>query len=250
MKILSLNCQKGYQTGLKGFLRRVLEEKKHDFLLLQEVDSRVIPLLQSPDYKIVRASNQETGQESYLCIVYRGSYTVRETGFKSFATMRKDPVHGFKHPCPGILWADIDIGPEVFRVASIQLHSGLDRGVRLAELKLGKDSIGGVSTKTLLAGDFNSGFPGERKKMAGILTPEFEWASENLGPTLDSRYSENVAHITNRVAALLGFLNIGVRMQIDHVFVNQMLTKTSRTKCSVLPDHVSDHSPVEIDLLR
>ena len=36
IKILSLNCQKGYQTGLKEFLNKVLKDGQYDFLLLQE----------------------------------------------------------------------------------------------------------------------------------------------------------------------------------------------------------------------
>jgi hypothetical protein len=44
MRILSLNCQQGYNPALKDFLHRVLSERAYDFLLLQEVGGGIIIL--------------------------------------------------------------------------------------------------------------------------------------------------------------------------------------------------------------
>mgnify|MGYP001565306721 CR=1 FL=1 len=246
MKILSLNCQRGYQKGLEKFLRQTLQEEKYKLLILQEVDAKVLPFLQHPSYKLVRAFNEETGKESELCIMYGGKYNLVKTGFKSFASMRNDPRYGFKHPGFGLLWADLTIGNLPFRVGSIHLHSGVNQKARAAELEQAKE----IFLKTpcvpkVLAGDFNAGYPGESSNMANILAPEFTWKTKGTGPTLDSRYSENVPHLPNRIAALLRLFNIKIPLWTDHFFVDMESAKKYDICCRVLPNRVSDHSPIE-----
>lgn len=68
--------------------------------------------------------------------------------------------------------------------------------------------------------------------------------TNDLSPTLDSRYSENVAHITNRIAAFLNIFGIGIKLHTDHIFLDKD-TASSKINCFVLTDRVSDHSPIE-----
>ncbi len=249
MKFLSLNCQHGEQPQLGDFLRRILNSREYDILLLQEVEEKVMAILDHPAYQLVRSFNKETGCDSQLCIAYRTGYKLSKIGFRSFSSMRYDPVRGFKHPCFGLLWAEIDAGEGILRAASTHLHSGIDRHVRLKELQIAKEILLSEGPgRVMLAGDFNAGFPREPKDMAGILTPDFAWLSEGCGPTLDSRYSENTAHLPSRIAAFLGLFNIGIHLRCDHVFIDKMTFDKGGGKCSVLPDRVSDHSPVEFIL--
>jgi endonuclease/exonuclease/phosphatase family metal-dependent hydrolase len=249
MKILSLNCQRGHQPQLKNFLNHILQSEKYDLLILQEADQKVISFLQHEQYGLVNIFNEEVKKDSELCIVYRRSYNLIKTGFKSFASMRNDPWHGFKHPSFGLLWADLTIENKPFRIGSIHLHSGIDRKARSAELKLAKELfLKDIKGPAIIAGDFNAGFPGESFRMANILEPELVWETRNIGPTLDSRYSENLPHLPNRIAAFLSLFNIRIPLWTDHVFVDQQTANTYSVKCSVLEDRVSDHNPVEFTI--
>lgn len=60
MKPLSLNTQKAFQPTLAAFLRRVLESDAYDFLLLQEVTEKVLPLIEGIGaYTCLGAFNEE-----------------------------------------------------------------------------------------------------------------------------------------------------------------------------------------------
>src|SRR3989338_8812348 len=98
MKILSLNCQRGFQAALESFLHQTFENREYNILLLQEVDDKVFSFLNHSSYKALRVFNDETEQESQTCIVYRQGYKLIKNGFQSFASMRNDPWKGFKHP--------------------------------------------------------------------------------------------------------------------------------------------------------
>jgi len=247
MKILSLNCQQGYNPALKDFLHHLFDAEAFDFLLLQEVDEKTLLFLNDPSYKLVRSFNKETGQDSQLCIAYQEKYFPISTGFKSFASMRKDPISGFKHPAYGLLWVDFKIEEKRMRIASIHLHSGTDRQVRLNELLVAKKLLlEGVHSSVIFGGDFNAGFPSERTDMAGVLIPEFMWATSDIGPTLNSRYSENVPHLPNRIAAFLSAFGVGIKLRTDHFFINRESAEDNVVHCLVLPDRVSDHSPIEL----
>ncbi len=249
MKLLTLNCQRGYQPGLESFLKELLEQNTYDFLLLQEVDNKVLEFLKHTSYKSVRAYCKEAEQDSELCIVYRSSFNVTETGYQSFAGMRNDPWRGHKHPSFGLLWGKFEVEGMPWIMSSIHLHSGIDRKARTAELTLIKKMLLEHSPiLTIFSGDSNAGFPGESASMARLLAPEFSWVSKNIGPTLDSRYSENVPHLPNRIAAFLSLFNIKIPLWTDQVFASRKVVERYTVTCRVLSDRVSDHSPVEFVL--
>jgi len=246
MKLLTLNCQHGDQSLLKDFLSRTLNAEEYDFLLLQEVNEKVMAFLKNPAYEVVRPFNGEIGQSSQLCIAYRKHYLSKGTGFRSFASMRKDPVRGFKHPCFGIFYMDFEIDKKIWRIATTHLHSGMDSNIRIAESRLAKEVLLTAAPEfIMIAGDFNAGLPYERGRIAQLFSPELAWGTKTLGPTLDSRYSENVAHFPNRIAALLRIFHVGIQLRTDHIFVNRRIMSDYAIQCHVLPDRVSDHSPVE-----
>ncbi|MES2225827.1 MAG: endonuclease/exonuclease/phosphatase family protein [Patescibacteria group bacterium] len=248
MKILSLNCQRGYQPDLEGFLHKTLQSQVYDFLLLQEASTNVREFLKHPSYNLLHAVNAETEMGSEVCIVYRSRYELADKGFQSFASMHKDPVYGFKHPCFSFIWGEFKTDNDLLRVGSIHLHAGIDSRPRIAELGAAKRQLLLKDIPTVLAGDLNAGFPGEAARAARLLSPGFKWISKGLGPTLDSRYSENVPHLPNRIAAFLGFFNMRIALRTDHFFVDSITAEETRMSCQILPDRVSDHSPIELIL--
>lgn len=247
LKILSLNCQRSYQPGLENFLKRTLESKTYDFLLLQEVNEKVLTYLQNPSYTLVRAFNPDIGAESELCIAYRQNYRLLGQEFISFALMHKDPLCGWKHPSFAALQADVSVNGARIRVGSVHLHSGFNGRVRRAELiKIKRLMLEGFPVPTYFSGDFNAGYPGEATRMARFLSPEFAWGTKNIGPTLDSRYSENAPHLPNRISRVFAWINVSIPLWTDHFFVDRATAEKYTVECRVLPDRVSDHSPVEM----
>ncbi|HEV7449027.1 MAG TPA: hypothetical protein VGP13_00600 [Candidatus Paceibacterota bacterium] len=250
MKLLSLNCQRGYQPGLEAFLHRTLEGGRYDFLLLQEFAKDVPSYVQGVgDYLLLQENNTDVDELSQTIILYRKTYRLLGCSFIPFAKMRKDPVMGYKHATFGSLMArfETDSGPMV--VGSMHLHSGIDRKVRAAQvakikqqaLALRKDG-----DQTIFGGDCNFGLPGEHKEAERMMAPEFACVTQKIGPTLDGRYSENVPHLPNRIARLLGFFGIPTPLWTDQVFVDAQTAASKKITCRVLPGRVSDHSPVEM----
>lgn len=246
MLFLTLNCQRGFQPELKSFLEGTLKREIYDVLVLQEVTETVLASLSHHAYQFARVMSEELGRESELCVVYKKSFQLLHTGFKSFGSLRKDPEWGLKHPTFGILWVDLEVHGRPLRMTSVHTHSGIHSRIRLEETRWVKETLLLEATMpTFIMGDFNTGFPGEPLKVAEVLAPEFVWFTEKLGPTLDSRYTENVAHLSNRIAALLSLARIGIRLRTDHIFIDRCAAETYRCTCRVLSDRVSDHLPVE-----
>lgn len=252
MRILSLNCQRGYQPGLKDFLQKILKSSEYDFLLLQEFGKEVPTFVQEfEDYKLLQVLNTDVGELSQTCILYRKQYELLEQNFIPFAKMRRDPVMGFKHATFGSLMVRFDIGGKKILVGSMHLHSGIDRKVRRAQIQKIKEQVLSLKEdgdKVVFGGDCNFGLPRERIRAERVMALEFACVTGGLGPTLDGRYSENVPHLPNRIAALLGFLGIPTPLWTDHLFVDAKTAEENNITCRVLPDRVSDHSPIEITL--
>ena len=101
---------------------------------------------------------------------------------------------------------------------------------------------------SLFAGDCNFVLPGELSSADRITSPTFVRVSRELGATLDSRYTELAPNPISTAVVFLARFGIGIRLRADNVFASQPLAKSARISCHVLPDRVSDHSPVEIIL--
>lgn len=250
MKVLSLNCQRGYQPGLEAFLHKTLEGGKYDFLLLQEFGKKVPSFVQGVGpYETLRIHNADVDEMSQTCIVYRESYQLLEKSFIPFAKMRRDPVMGFKHATFGALCARFQTDSGTALMGSVHLHSGMDRKVRAAQIVRIKEQMQVLmqnSDTVIFGGDCNFGMPGERTRAEQILAPEFTCVTRDLGPTLDGRYSENVPHLPNRIAAFLGFFGIPTPLWTDQLLVDANTAKQRTISCRILPDRISDHSPVEL----
>lgn len=249
MKLLSLNCQRGYHQGLRKFLRETLESGEYDFLLLQEFAKGVPSYIHDiGGYGLLRLYNDEINEESQTVIMYRKKHRLLGHSMIHFPKTYPDPVMGRKHSTFGSLCARFEIGSGIVLLGSIHLHSGMGRSVRLIQTQKVKKQVLDLRRKddqVIFGGDCNFGYPSERRRAESMMAPEFVCVTKDLGPTLDSRYSENVPHIMNRIAVFLSLFGIGIPLWTDQLFVD---TKTAQESivCRVLADRVSDHSPLEL----
>lgn len=252
MKVLSLNCQRGYQPNLKHFLQKILESGMYDFMLLQEFAKEVPSFVHSVGpYKVLQAHDAKIKEMAQTCIVYRKDYQLLENNFTPFhfTRIRHDPVMGFRHSTFGSLFARFEIENKHFLVGSAHLHSGISRAARASQVSRIKEqaiSLTKAGDIVIFGGDYNFGLPGERGRAERILLPQFVCTTLDIGHTLDGRYSENVPHLPNRIAAFLGLVGIPTRLRTDHFFVDQKTAAQGAIHCRKLPDRVSDHNPIEL----
>lgn len=246
MNILSLNTQKGYHPTLSAFLRDTLNSNKYDFLLLQEAIPAVRAMVQGiPTYSVLEIA----GKETQLAIVYRSTFTLKQSALEVFESLHPSPYP--YPPAYGVLLGTFEVGNTTVQIGSVHLHSGMRPQMRRAQLlrlekRIAQERIpGGL---TLFGGDFNFGLMGEIENARKIFTPAFSLITNELGPTLDSRYSEPYPNITNTVATFLGRFGVSLKFRTDHFFVDTETRKRVNLSCGILPNRVSDHSPVELSL--
>lgn len=253
MKILSLNCQMGFNSDFDSFLERTLRSQAYDFLLLQEFTSDMLSRHATQGgYKSLRAHNDEIGKESHLCVLYRPEFALLDTMFISFNSF-----------CPRLYREQLNGRAEfgflagIFRVdgrdmvlGSIHLHAGPFVRVRRRELSLVRDRLMtfGPGIPVFFAGDCNYGLPGELRSADTIVGSAFARVSKGLPPTLDSRYTEFEPNPLSMTAVLLSKFGLGIRLRADQVFATASLAQNGRMSCRVLSDRVSDHSPIELML--
>jgi endonuclease/exonuclease/phosphatase family metal-dependent hydrolase len=255
MKILSLNCQRGYHSHLplREFLQRIFVAGEYDFILLQEFAKNVPSFVRGVGpYQLLEAHNDEVGEAAQLCVAYRREYDLLGSSFEAFATKGPDPIVGAVHSTFGSLCGRFTGQDTIIVVGSMHLHAGVHRGERKRQIQTIKKQLLTLRVpgdSVIVGGDCNLG-PLEHRGVAHLLEPEFSWATSDLPPTLDGKYSENVSRLPNRIGAVLRFFGIPARLWTDQIFVDAATAAVTRLECSVLPDRVSDHSPVELELVR
>lgn len=246
MKILSLNTQKAFQPALPSFLKRTLDGGLYDFILLQEASERVLPLVRDVGaYRLLEAFDEVFSAPSHLSIVYRDTFELKSSSLDSFGHMHPSPR--LRHPGFGILLGTFGTPQGDIKAGTVHLHSGLRPTVRAREVQALKERVlkeRADSIPLVFGGDFNLGLPGEVIHACGLLSPDFVATTRYLGPTLNSRYSEPHPNIVNTSAVFLAKFGIGFNLKTDHLFVDTETAKRSRAR--VLPDRVSDHSPIEL----
>lgn len=230
-----------------------MEDGEYDFLLLQEFAKEVPAYIRGVGtYRLLQAYDEQVGELSQVVIVYRQEYRlIGEEKFIPFAKARRDPVVGFKHSTFGSLLARFDVGDNTVLAGSVHLHSGMNytvRGAQMQEIKEQALALMRDGDRAIVGGDCNFVFPHERIRAEHVMMPEFVCVTNGIGPTFDGRYSENIPHFPNRIAALFRFWGIKISFWTDHLFVSGNITKQNKVTCRVLPDRVSDHNPIALIL--
>ena len=249
MKILDLNCQKAYNPNLKNFLSQVIASAEYDFILLQEADEKVLPMIESSGlYQSLGAINPDNKVQSHLRILYRNNCRLESSDFLSFAKMNR--LFALRGE-PGFLFGVFYLGSQKIVIGSAHLHPGLSFGIRAREMKMVKARLLTYFSKGLpiiFGGDFNLGFPWECTYARKVFIPEFSDATINIGVTLNSLYTEKGNRIDSKIGNLLAKFGIGVKFKTDRIFTDNRTAKQSKITARVLPNRVSDHSPVELIL--
>lgn len=250
MKVLTLNCQKGYTPNLKEFLSRIIGSKSYDFILLQEVDEKVDLMIQiSGQYKILETVNPDNQIPSQLRILYRSSFILTDSGFISFAKMNKLFA---KRGEPGFLFGIFDCGGSQLTIGSLHLHPSFPFYIRHRETLMVKDRLSTYiksGMPVIFGGDLNLGYPWEGPAIRKLVSSSFSEATINIGSTLDSRYTEKIGtHPVSRIGNFLMRFNISIRFKTDRIFVDKNTANKFHMAVKVLPDRVSDHSPVELEI--
>jgi endonuclease/exonuclease/phosphatase family metal-dependent hydrolase len=248
LRILTLNCQKGYRRELYPFLKRVFAAATYDFVLLQEAPEKLPELLDSAaSYRISRSDREPAGQWSHLAIMYRRSYRLISHTLIAFKAERP---RFLRHPEFGLLLGTFaDERGFAVRLGSLHLHPSFNRATRRVELVRLKDALRTkeAGVPTIVGGDCNFG-PWELGFALRLMAPEFVCPTENAGATMDSRYTEPAPSILNAGARFLAAFGIGMRLPTDHFFIDRTAAAAHRVSCGALPERVSDHSPVEMDV--
>ncbi|TSD05864.1 MAG: hypothetical protein Greene07147_569 [Parcubacteria group bacterium Greene0714_7] len=249
MKILSLNTQKAFQPALPSFLKRVLDGGLYDFILLQEANERVLPLVRGVGaYRLLEVFDEVFSAPSHLSIVYRDTFKLKGSRLDSFGRMHPSPR--LQHQGFGMLLGTFGTPQGDIKAGTVHLHSGLRPTVRAREVQALKDRVmkeRAHNTPLVFGGDFNLGIPGEVIHACSLLLPQFVASTRHLGPTLNSRYSEPHPNIVNTSAVFLAKFGLGFDLKTDHLFVDAETAKHS--EACILSDRVSDHSPIELTIL-
>jgi endonuclease/exonuclease/phosphatase family metal-dependent hydrolase len=247
MKILTINCQRAYQSEFKDFLLHILGHETYDFILIQESTPLIISIITASGspYKILNPNDASISGNSGVAILYKEKFNLQDSIFISFARLDPDmPAHGW-----GFVTGFFNNGEEKYIVASTHLHSGINMLTRKKELKIIKEKIKEYAARdypVIIGGDFNTGIPGEVSMFDRIFSPEYSRITKGVGPTLDSKYTENSPLLLNRLSTVLAKVSISLTFYTDHLYMNAKMISVTKFTSRALPDRVSDHSPVEL----
>ena len=247
-RILTLNCQRNMLDELGPFLKQITLQEHYDVLLLQEASASVLSHFDTFSHNYVPVMSLEQPEESEVRILVHKKHTILENVYES--------VHGGRGNMYGALAVHILLnGTEPLAVTSVHLPAGIFPK-HVAKRMKGTKAIGNMmrahfeNIPALIAGDLNTGFPGEYAAASRILKRTFFTnMSDYLGNTIDSRFTHfDDRPFVSNLFKTLAQLNISIRLKLDHVYANAALLEKHRVSCSLLPDRVSDHSGIEITL--
>jgi endonuclease/exonuclease/phosphatase family metal-dependent hydrolase len=249
LSVLSLNCQYGRQPGLGDFFAAINAEEKYDFLMLQEANSEVTDMLSCKNaYKTLEFSyGSHKDKRGGVTIVHRASYTPEAAEYL--------PLRQFLIPSVsshyGVAVANFSLPQGAITIASLHLHAGLRSDLRRREVNFIKDFLqkrsAEIGGSTIIGGDFNSGYPWERRRLDDIFGSFLVNVTTGIGATLDSLYAEPALNIVNDISWLLSRFGIHATAKVDHIYVDRSLAQKQLQSRKLL-DRVSDHSPIEVTI--
>ena len=256
LKILSLNCEKGYIVSITKFLADIFAGERYDFVLLQELGARQSPPFDPSltaildNYSLLTAFNEEVGAKSELGLAYRKSFSVEESTFVPFS-----PFQWFDRLLPefGLLAGTFRTPEGRVRIGTFHAHPSVyfSARTREREVKLAKRELlahGDENLAIIFGGDFNNGVIGEKRRSRKALSPEFVNVTNDMGPTADTRYLEPTTRINALAHAATKLTGFHLLATIDHIYADSKTATTHKFECRILADRVSDHSPLEVIL--
>lgn len=238
LRVLNLNCQHAYQPSFSSFFKETLAVRAYDILLLEEADKNVCALITGSEYAIVDFAEGTSWPKVLVRKdhVLAGSFTL--------------PFENDEIPAYGASFAEVSIAGETVVFGVTHLRAGFSARKRMEQAILLKKTIRERynGKPLLLAGDLNTGFPGEYSTIKHIFAPELVNVSEHLGSTIESRYAEDSPFLASKLAVVFGRLGVNLRLKLDHVYASRELLAKGEVTCRKLTERVSDHSGIEISL--
>ena len=246
MRLLSLNCQRAFNPNFRGFLRRSLSGGKNNIFLLQEANDNVVKLAQKNlgKYKIIQ-HKIPNGSFSEICILYSKKLRCVDS---AFSYIEDSDGNEF-----GVLMAIFKSKKFTFSTANVHLPAYLKPQKRLQAIKQVKENFSSFlkkhprSSRTIMAGDFNSILPWEHDSHKSILAPflspvknkwSYTYISERLEPT----------DFWHKLVLFLGKIGFSFRPKLDHVFASKRPVKKRWIRVRSQRKNVSDHLPIIIDM--
>lgn len=249
MTLLTLNCQKGYNPHFSSFVRDLMKRAEFDILLLQEVSDTVAATIQrgAKAYTLLRPWNPLSRLGAQTAVLYRSSFTLLSSQFCPVARILGERSASREFGMTAAVVATPEYRDGIL-VASVHAHSNFHTAWRAREVRYFKQRLLTMSkSRTLIGGDFNTGFPWERLHHSMILSPQFTLATSRCGPTYESQYLEPSTTLNRIALAGAALLGANLRLVLDHIFLTPDLGAQLR-ECALLPDRVSDHSGIMIKL--
>lgn len=240
--------------GLTDFLARIFVEGEYDFILFQEVRTRTSPPFDPlmtnilGSYSLLRTFNSEVNAWSELALAYRQSFAIEKSVFSPFA-----PYEYFGHPLPefGLLIGKFATPEGRLLVGTLHMHPSIHALQRKRDVARTKEALltwNSEGLPVIFGGDFNSGLIGEKRRNRRMLAPEFVNVTNDIGPTVDSRYVEPTTPLNALARAATKLLGFHLRMTVDHIYTDRATAESHVFSSRILPDRISDHSPLEVIL--
>jgi endonuclease/exonuclease/phosphatase family metal-dependent hydrolase len=133
-------------------------------------------------------------------------------------------------------------------VCSLHLHAGEHARARGKELRAFKQHLlkedAGLQ---IFGGDFNNVLPREFSGMRRTLAPEFTHVTQYREHSHDTRHVEPLTR-SMWVLGKLGKVGLGLRLKMDHIFIDSASAKRFRCETIVHDVFVSDHRPIELSI--
>lgn len=260
MRLLTLNCQKGWidfhRQELEKYLSEELLKAEYDFIFLQEANRRVLKIVEDitdgTDYTLVTSSNPLiSGEIMQVAVISRADYRLERLHVLSFATKDKRLLR----PEFGIIAGTFrKVGSPIVVAGSFHFHASFHAHLRKQEVVETKEFFINLSrmypnASIFFGGDANSGLPWEPKMMTSIFAPEFVNLTPFKNPTVCSERLEPSVKL-NRLALKLARMGVRIRLKTDYIFTNQDTLKKSTFSSKPVNKIVSDHYPVEVVMYR
>lgn len=256
VQVVTLNCQKAFQQGFKPYVKEILETRRYDFLLLQEVDQKVLeiirPIYKEFGYTRLSATHPGTSFELYTCILYKNEYEFLRSDFITFSPMVLQQITE-TGSIAGVFKVPLRLRRYIKRkkilLIATHLHASYHWLARKKEILQLKNQALHLDPKDeclkIIAGDFNNLIGNEEKTHNYLMSPQFTNVSNFKDPTYDSQYIE--PKYKNAVYGKLYF-SIAKRYKgkLDHMYMDTKSANRLSYTCNVVDVIASDHKPVEL----
>jgi endonuclease/exonuclease/phosphatase family metal-dependent hydrolase len=259
-KVLTFNCQHAYQEGFEPYIREIISERKYEFLLLQEVDEKVLeilePLIETYRYKKLSVMSHNTNTPLRSCILYKPKFKFLRSDFITFSPIVLQEVNDsgsfaaiFKVP---IRFTRL-LGKKKIMVTVTHLHGSYRLVARKRELMALKKQVIHLDNENkcvkIIGGDFNNLIKGEGAYNDRIMKPDFINVTDFDGHTHDSTYLEHY-YRNIPIVSLLFRKEKTYQTKIDHIYMDKESAKRIKHSSKPIDVVASDHRPVELVLRK